>query len=427
MSKKWQTVLLLAFSLHQTTIPCIMSERATSMPASLSPRQLGWQVVIATLGRLFLNISRRFIYPFASVLSRGLGVPLTSITSLIALNQATGLLSPFFGPLGDRWGYRLMLLAGLGMLTVGMVAAGLLPFYGVLLVAVFLAGLGKSIFDPALQAYVGERVPYHRRGLVIGMIEFSWAGATLIGIPLVGRLIDRWGWQSPFLVLGGLGLLSLVALALVIPPDGRGRQGSRPAIRIWDGWRLLSRERAALGAIGFIFLAGLANDNLFVVYGIWLEETFALSVVALGTATTPIGLAELLGEGLTASIADRFGLKRAVIIGLGLSTLSYALLPLMGQSLPLALGGLFLTFLTFEFTIVTSFSLFTEVLPQARGTLMSTLLAAAGVGRVVGALSGGPIWLSGGMTAVGLVSAAVSALALACLSWGLWRWRDHIT
>ncbi|MEW5956580.1 MAG: MFS transporter [Chloroflexota bacterium] len=415
----------LAFSRHQTTILSIMSDRTASIPLYFSPRRLSGQVAVATLGRLFINTSRRLIYPFAPALSRGLGVPLTSITSLIALNQAAGLLSPLFGPLGDRWGYRLMLLAGLGLLTVGMIAAGLLPFYGVLLLAVFLAGLGKSIFDPALQAYVGERVPYHRRGLVIGVIEFSWAGTSLIGIPLIGLLIDRWGWQSPFLVLGGLGLLSLAALALAMPADGHGRSEARPAGPVWVGWRLLSRERAALGALGFILLTALANDNLFVVYGVWLEEKFALSVVALGTATTAIGLAELLGEGLTASIADRLGLKRVILIGQGLSSLSYALLPLLGRSLPLALGGLFFTFLTFEFTVVTSFSLFTEILPRARGTLMSSLLAAAGVGRVVGALCGGPLWLSGGLTAVGLVSAAASALALVCLGWGLWRWRDH--
>jgi predicted MFS family arabinose efflux permease len=399
-----------------------MSDQATPI-SQPSAQQLAWQVGTAALSRLFLNTSRRFIYPFAPVFSRGLGVPLTAITSLIALNQATGLLSPFFGPLGDRWGYRIMMLAGLGMLSLGMTATGLLPFYGVLLVAVFLAGLGKSIFDPALQAYVGARVPFHRRGLVIGVIEFSWAGTTLMGIPLAGLVIDRWGWSAPFLILGGLGFLSVIALSLVIPADRpkQPQQGGSTGFR--QGWRLLIQERAALGAIGFIFLVGMANDNLFVVYGIWLEQVFALSILAVGTTTTVIGLAELLGEGLTASLADRLGLKRAVLIGLTLSAMSYSWLLLVGKSLPLALVGLFLIYLTFEFTIVTSFSLFTEVLPKARGTMMSTLLAATGLGRVVGALIGGPIWLAGGITATGLVSTTLTGLALVSLVWGLWHWQ----
>lgn len=400
-----------------------MIDELTPVGARPSPRQLVWQVGIASLGRLFLNVSRRFIYPFAPALSRGLGVPLTSITSLIAVNQAAGLLSPIFGPLGDRWGYRVMLLAGLGLLSTGMLASGILPFYGVLALAVLLAGLGKSIYDPALQAYVGQHVPYHRRGLVIGATEFSWAATTLVGIPLAGLLIDRWGWQAPFLVLGGLGLLSIVALRAVMPAEKRQPDTHRAA-GFWQAWQSIRRERAALGALGFIFFIGLANDNLFVVYGIWLEEAFSLGVVALGTATTIIGLAELLGEGLTAFIADRLGLKRAVLAGLTLSAISYALLPLAGHTLPLALTGLFFTFLTFEFTVVTSFSLFTEVMPAARGAMMSLLLAATGVGRVIGALIGGPVWLAGGLVATGLVSAAISVLALACLGWGLRYWRD---
>ncbi|MBL7184235.1 MAG: MFS transporter [Anaerolineae bacterium] len=387
-------------------------------------RKLAFQLGAATLARLILNTSRRFAYPFASALSRGLGVPLAAITSLIAVNQVTGVLSPVFGPLGDRWGYRVMMLAGLGMLTGGMLAGGLLPVYGVVLLALFLAGLGKSVFDPALHAYVGGRVPFQRRGLAIGMLEFAWAGSALVGIPLVGLLIERLGWRSPFFVLGGLGLLSAVALGALIPDDSHQQRSSdgRPGLR--QAWRRLSRERAALGALGFGLLISAANDNLFVVYGIWLESAFGLSIAVLGAATTVIGLAELLGEGLTASIADQLGLKRAIAAGSILSALSYILLPLVGRTLPLALIGLFITFLTFEFTIVTAITLFTEILPAARATMMSSSVAAISIGRAIGALVGGPVWLAGGMLATGFVSAAVSGLALALLVWGLRGWRD---
>jgi len=387
-------------------------------------RKMIFQLGVATLARLNINTSRRFAYPFASALSRGLGVPLTAVTSLIAVNQVTGVLSPVFGPLGDRWGYRVMMLVGLGMLTVGMLVGGLLPVYGVLLLGLFLAGLAKSIFDPALHAYVGQRVPYQRRGLAIGMLEFAWAGSALVGIPLAGLLIERLGWRSPFFVLGGFGLLSMVALRALIPDDGHQQRGAERLPGFREALRQLSKERAALGALGFGFLASAANDNLFVVYGVWLESAFGLGVAVLGAATTVIGVAELLGEGLTATIADRLGLKRAIAAGSILSALSYVLLPLVGRTLPLVLIGLFITFLTFEFTIVTALSLFTEILPAARATMMSSSVAAFSMGRVVGALVGGPVWLAGGMWAIGFVSAAVSGLALASLIWGLRGWRN---
>jgi predicted MFS family arabinose efflux permease len=329
----------------------------------------------------------------------------------------------FFGPVADLLGYRLMMLAGLGMLATGMFAGGFLPFYGVILVSFFLAGLGKSVFDPAIQAYVSERVPYNRRGLAIGFLEFGWAGSTLVGIPLLGLLIDRLGWRSPFFTLGGLGLLGIVALKILFPDDGKQTGTRNVSMGFWKIWQRLGKERAALGAIGFSFFVSVANDNLFVVYGAWLEEAFGLNIVALGLWTSAIGMAELSGESLTAVLADRFGLKRSVILGLSLCSMSYWLLPILGQGLAPAFGSLFLIFLTFEFTVVSFLSLCTELLPGSRATMMAGFLAAAGLGRIVGALIGGPVWLAGGILATGLVSGTVSGLALVSLVWGLKGWR----
>jgi MFS family permease len=79
------------------------------------------------------------------------------VTSLVALNQGPGPVTPLRGPLADRWGPRTMMLTGLGILAVGMLSAAALPFYATVLLALALAGLGKSCFDPALLAYVGAR------------------------------------------------------------------------------------------------------------------------------------------------------------------------------------------------------------------------------------------------------------------------------
>ncbi len=400
-----------------------MSDQLITATVRPSTRQLIGQVGVATVCRFLFNTARRFPYPFAPALSRGLGMPLIAITSLIAVNQATGILSPIFGLLSDRWGYRLMMLVSLGLLTAGLLAGGIFPFYLIIMLALFLAGLAKNIFDPALQAYLGKIVPYHRRGLVIGITEFGWAGSSLVGVPVVGVLIAQVSWQSPFLILGSLSLLAAVAIAILIPAEGRQPVTAGAALNFREAWRLVRSSQAALGLLAYSFLIGLGNDNFFVVYGVWLEEAFALGVVALGLATSVIGAAELVGEGLTASIADRLGLKRAVMAGLALSTLSYLLLPLLGQTLPLTLSGLFIVFALFEFAVVTTNSLATEVLPAARATMMSSMLAAIGIGRVIGALIGGPIWLAGGLVAICFVSAVMSGLGLMALLWGLRYWR----
>ncbi len=386
-------------------------------------RQVITTILAATLCRVVLNVSRRFAYPFAPVLSRGLGVPLTAVTSLIALNQATGLAALASGPVADRFGYRPLMTVAMALLIAGMLAAGLVPLYGVVLICLLLGGTAKSVFDPTVQAYAGENVSYARRGMVIGIMEFSWSASSLVGIPLVGLLIDRFGWRSPFFALAAAGLGAWALLAMTFRSHRSRPRPTRAAGNPLGAWRALLAHRPALGAVGFAFFISLANDNLFVIYGAWLEKAFGLGVVALGVGTGLIGGAEFLGELLTATRADRMGLKWAVCGGTALSILSYGLLPLCEGTLPLALAGLFGVFLTFEFSLVSFLSLATELMPGLRATLMASLLAAASLGRVVGALLGGPLWVSRGIRGTVLVSCATALLGLAILLWGLHRWR----
>jgi DHA1 family inner membrane transport protein len=84
-----------------------------------------------------------------------------------------------------------------------------------------------------------------------------------------------------------------------------------------------------------------------------------------------------------------------------------------------------MVFLTVEFTIVTALSLSTELVPAVRATMMSGFFAAAGIGRVVGALLGGHLWTAGGIGFVGLLSALISGGALVSLLWGLRGWQPQ--
>jgi DHA1 family inner membrane transport protein len=390
-----------------------------------STARLVLNIGVAALCRLILNTSRRFVYPFAPALSRGLGVPLTAITSLIALNWATGILAVFIGPLTDRLGYRLMMIAGMVLLAGGLLVSGFFPIYAVVLVALFLAALGKAIFDPAVQAYISEQVPYRRRGLAIGFLEYSWAGSALLGIPALALVIDKFGWRSPFFLMGVLALLGIAALVVLIPRANKTHAGQDPDFSLKAAWQGVMQEKTARGALVFVFLVSAANDNLFVVYGAWLEKSFGLSIVALGLGTGAIGLAELLGETVTATLADRIGLKRSVVTGLMSCIIFYVMLPFIGQTISMAFVNIFLIFAAFEFMIVTSVSMATELVPEARATMMATYLGAAGLGRVVGALIGGPVWLMGGITATGVVSAILSVLALGAFFWGLQGWNKR--
>lgn len=389
------------------------------------PGQFTGLITVTTLSKLLLNTSRRLIYPFAPEIARGLDVSHSAVTSVIAVNQATGILGPVCASFADRYGYRLFMLAALAMLTIAGFILGMIPIYSVFIISSFLTGFAKSIFDTSLQAYIGNVVRFENRGKIIGITELSWAGSTLLGIPLTGLVIERFSWQTPFFIIGGLSLACLLVLLIVMPkihPVQKSREKNRPSLAA--SWKKILKSREVLAILGFAFFISLANDNLFVVYGIWLEQTYQLSLVSIGLGTILIGLAELMGEGFTAAYSDRLGLKRTIIIGTLLCTAFYFILPLADIGVGPVLTGLFLIFFTFEFAMVTTMSLATELVPELRASTMSAFYAVAGVGRVIGAFSGGLLWDQSGILSVSLFSGGCMILSLACFALGFFPARN---
>lgn len=377
--------------------------------------------------RSTINTANRFIYPFAGVISRGLGVPLTDVTSVIALNQATALIGLFTSRIGDLTGYKRMMILGIIIMVTGMMMAGCLSVYYSFVMAMFLSGLGKNFFDPAIQAYVGTRVSYKRRGFVVGVLEISWSVATLVGIPLAGLIISHMGWQSPFFVLAGLGAICLGLIIIYIKDDSQKERSRRVQSSFLSSMSELMKNPRAVGAMGFAFFVSFANDNLFVIYGAWLEKLFDFSVMDLGLGTAVIGVGELCGSVGTAFLADRIGLKRAVKYGVLFCSLAYLLIPLSEYWAVAALGSLFMVFFLFEFTIVSFISMCTELVPGARATMMSLFFGAAGLGRVIGAVSGGMIWHHLGMNSVCCMSFILNLAAYICLVRGIKNWNPEIT
>lgn len=380
------------------------------------------QIIVVTFFRIILNTARRFVYPFAPALSRTLDVPLAALTTVIATGQFTSLLGIFSGPLADRIGYRFMMRSGLMMLAIGMLICGLVPTYWPVFFGLVLASFGKTIFDPAIQAFVSQHVPYSRRGRAVGAIETAWAGSTLIAIPALGLVIGHIGLQSSFFILAAFGALGWLTLGFIIPPANEKPEAKPIEQGVISSILVLFTSRPTAGMLGFGFWISIANDSLFVVYGAWLEQSFAVSLVALGFSTVAIGCAELLGETFTAMFSDRIGLKKTIIIGVCCASLAYAALPFLGISLSFALVGMFFVFFFFEFAMVTSFSLCTELHPGARATMMSGFYATSGIGRMFGVLLGGILWQFGGIKAVAFSAAGSTFVGLFFLLWGLKKW-----
>jgi predicted MFS family arabinose efflux permease len=380
-----------------------------------APLRLRYTLIAFSVTRSVINTMYRMVYPFMTVFARGLGVPVTQLAGAVALRSALGLAAPLLASSADRRGRKRGMLLGLWIFVFGIVLVVLRPAYLPFVAALLLTTVGKVIFDPAMQAHLGDRVGYARRGQAIALTELGWSLAFLVGVPLVGWMIARNGWTAPFPWLAAAGAAAALFLWRILPADpvdhARG-----PSLR--QGLARVFNHPAALAGLALGALASAGNETVNIVFGVWLEASFGLRVAALGAAAAVIGLAELSGESLVVTITDRLGKRRAVATGLLVNCLACFALPILARTQAGALVALFLFYISFEFTLVSSIPLMTELVPQARATLMSANITALSLGRLLGAALGlalYPLGIQANTLAVVVLNAAALTVLLAFL------------
>ncbi len=369
------------------------------------------QISSTTLIRTVTNTGFRMVFPFQPMLMEGFGISLASITRMYAGQSLVGIVSPFLASLADTRGRRTGMLAGMILFCLGTLVVSIFPTSLGFFLFLILSMLGKAIFDPSLQAYFGDTIPFERRGFVLGITETSWSLSFFLGVPVVGFLMSRLGLLSPFLFLTALGILSFLAILVFIPADPSSKTSDQT---ILANFGLVLRSGTAVAGLGVMLLICTANQLVNVVFGVWLNQSFGLQIAALGGASALIGIAELVGEGGVSAIADKMGTRKAVTYGLIGSVITSTILPLIGGTTVGAYLGLFFFYLTFEFAIVSLIPLMTGVLPEARGTVMAINIASANLGRGLGSLIAAPIFL-GGFWMNALAAAIVNLLAILVL------------
>lgn len=369
-------------------------------------------IVVASL-RLILNTLQRMAYPFLSIFARGLGVDVTTISFVLTGRNLAGALSPFLAPLADQRGRKPAMLAGIVTFTVGVSAVAIHPGLLTLSIALVLGAFSQDLFNPAIQAYFGDRVPYEQRGAALAITEMSWSLAFIAGVPLVGLLIARYGWSAPFPVLAVLGIGMFVVIWLMIPHTDTHYQ---PNFNSGAHWRVILTSIPALACASIALWSSAANEMVTLIFGVWLGDSFGLQIAALAGASAVIGFAELSGEGLVVLVTDRIGKPRAVAFGLAGNVITSILLPFIGRTEIGALIGLFLFYISFEYMIVSQLPMMTEAVPQARATTMALNLIGFSIGRALGDLLSTLIYQRFGFLAVTLGAAMFDIFAWLALA-----------
>ncbi len=356
---------------------------------------------IFTLTRLVVSTAFRMVYPFLPALSRGLGVPVESVALAVSARSALGFLGPVLGAASDVRGRKKALVLALLVSGVSLSAISIVPNYLVFFMGMLISGGATVIVDSSIHAYIGDKIPYEKRGRAAAIVELGWSLAFVIGIPLVGWLMAREGWSAPFLWMG-VAVLIAGGLMILWVPELPPVSSSLKQLKV--GVKEIFRILPLMGLLLALVIV-IANQLVSIVFGVWLEQVFNLQLEELGAASSIIGIAGIAGVFVAIGFTDRLGKRKAIMIGLFVNSLSCFALPFASFQLWATLAVLFVFYLTFEFNLTSLLPLMSNLSTQARGAFMAATLATFSLGDSIGALVG-PLLFNGGM----LANAAVAIL-----------------
>ena len=212
-------------------------------------------LAVLTTARVSMGFQFQSLASAAPILVKDLGLGFADVGFLVGLYMLPGILLAVPGGwLGERFGDRRIVVAGLGLMVLGGVLAGLAPSYALLVAGRLISGIGGVLLNVLMSKMITDWFIEHE--LVLAMAIFANAFPIGVGIALMtlGSLAERAGWAAALETSAAVAGAALLLVAFVYRPhpnDGKAR-----AVAASEG-RISAREAAVVAIPGAIW--GLTN------------------------------------------------------------------------------------------------------------------------------------------------------------------------
>jgi MFS transporter, FHS family, glucose/mannose:H+ symporter len=342
-------------------------------------------VVIASYGPSIPHITNRFN---VSVSVAGL------IVTANFLGEVIGLMA--LGLTHARWSLGQRLGVGTSLFGVGLLAAAAAPTWPLLLLAVFVLGIGAGGLVVLINLYYATRFG-RRSPAMLGLVNTAYGVGTFLGPALVG--LTR-GYSIVFAVVGAGVLVCLVFLRRAAD-EAASPELAPPTL-----------NTRTLGLVVAFALMLLVYEGIEAGIGTW-EATDLVSLGASAQfaagATSVYWGAFTLGRVLTAPLAVRWAPQRILVPALIISVL--LLVGIRAQVYPPVMFALVGLCAAPIFPVVVSWM--TRVIPNATTLVTYAILGAVIGSAVVPAALGGLIGLSGAVQLpLGAAACALASLGM---------------
>jgi ABC-type branched-subunit amino acid transport system ATPase component/predicted MFS family arabinose efflux permease len=239
-----------------------------------------------------------------------------------------GLVLPIaIGWLADRIDRVLLSVAGGLVWLAFSLLTGLVPTFGLFVVARVCAAVGRAVSGPAHNSLLADVYPVERRGVAFSLHQNAQPVGDLIGLLAGGAIATAWRWQGAFLLLPLLAVPAIVAVSRLRDPRAKRRRDDADsadeaapeavtAVPTREALRLLRNVVAfrRYSLVWFLLAVGSAMSS---VYSFYFQATFGIGafgrgcILAAAAALTVVGSVvggvlgqRLLTRGETARLGD---------------------------------------------------------------------------------------------------------------------------
>lgn len=215
--------------------------------------------------------------------------------------------APTIAAFSARFPRKRLLLVLVALFTVSTLASAMLPTFGLVFLARFVAALPHGAYFGVASLVAASLMGPGNRGKGVAFVLTGLTVANIVGVPAITWLGQHAGWRAAYIAVAAVFAITFVAIAFFVPPaPGDPTNTVRNELRAFTKpqvWFTL-----AIGAIGF--------GGMFAVYT--YVAPIVTDVTGLPTYLVPLVLIAF-GIGMTAGnvfggwFADR-GVKRALVV-----------------------------------------------------------------------------------------------------------------
>ncbi|MFJ2975292.1 MFS transporter [Kluyvera sp. NPDC087067] len=252
-----------------------------------------------TISAFAIGTTEFVIVGLVQTIAEQLSISLPSaglLVSIYALGVAIG--APVLTALTGKLPRKQLLLALMVLFTIGNLLAWQAPGYMTLVIARLLTGLAHGVFFSIGSTIATSLVPKEKAASAIAIMFGGLTVALVTGVPLGTFIGQHFGWRETFLAVSMLGVIAIIASAVLVPRNIPGRA----AASLSEQLKVLTHPRLlmiyAITALGY--------------GGVFTAFTFLTPMMQDLAGFTPNAVSLiLLGYGIAVAIGNIWGGKLA--------------------------------------------------------------------------------------------------------------------